>query len=84
MLNGSHVVPLADVLNETWQYWRNPNYNYMRMMLSVVVAIIFSSSFIGAGKTVVALRLCWLVMNYLLRRFSLFVIFYPRVLPPEA
>ncbi|CAN0455677.1 unnamed protein product, partial [Laminaria digitata] len=28
------------------QYWRNPTYNFMRMQLSVLVAVIFSSSFI--------------------------------------
>ena len=46
------------VLNETLQYWRNPNYNWMRMVLAVVVAIIFSSSFIGAGEVAVTLRWC--------------------------
>ncbi|CAM9128278.1 unnamed protein product [Scytosiphon promiscuus] len=30
------------------QYWRNPNYNWMRMQLAVVVAVIFGSSFIDA------------------------------------
>ncbi|CAM9737972.1 unnamed protein product [Ascophyllum nodosum] len=28
------------------QYWRNPNYNFMRIMISVVVALVFGSSFI--------------------------------------
>eukprot|EP00752_Nemacystus_decipiens_P004290 g3919.t1 len=30
------------------QYWRNPNYNWMRMQLAIVMAVIFSSSFIDA------------------------------------
>ncbi|CAM9823444.1 unnamed protein product, partial [Hapterophycus canaliculatus] len=30
------------------QYWRNPNYNWMRMQIAVAVALIFSSSFIDA------------------------------------
>eukprot|EP00904_Undaria_pinnatifida_P014208 jgi/Undpi1/9918/HiC_scaffold_28.g12372.m1 len=30
------------------QYWRNPAYNFMRMQLSVLIAVIFGSSFIDA------------------------------------
>eukprot|EP00903_Cladosiphon_okamuranus_P018818 g17309.t1 len=30
------------------QYWRNPNYNWMRMQLAVLIAVVFSSSFIDA------------------------------------
>ncbi|CAM9519315.1 unnamed protein product, partial [Laminaria digitata] len=30
------------------QYWRNPTYNFMRMQLSIVIAVIFGSSFIDA------------------------------------
>ena len=33
------------------QYWRNPTYNFMRMQLSVLVAVIFSSSFIDTSET---------------------------------
>lgn len=33
------------------QYWRNPNYNFMRIELSIVIALVFSSSFIDAGET---------------------------------
>lgn len=32
------------------QYWRNPNYNFMRIELAILVAIVFSSSFIDAGE----------------------------------
>lgn len=31
------------------QYWRNPNYNWLRMQIAVVVALIFSTSFIDSG-----------------------------------
>ncbi|CAM9674100.1 unnamed protein product, partial [Scytosiphon promiscuus] len=30
------------------QYWRNSNYNWMRMQIAIIVAIIFSSSFIDS------------------------------------
>ncbi|CBN79954.1 pleiotropic drug resistance transporter [Ectocarpus siliculosus] len=30
------------------QYWRNPNYNWMRMQLAILIAVIFGSSFIDA------------------------------------
>lgn len=31
------------------QYWRNPTYNFMRIMLAIIIAFIYGSSFIGAG-----------------------------------
>ena len=34
----------------TRQYWRSPNYNWMRIQLAVVIAVIFGSSFIDAGE----------------------------------
>ena len=32
------------------QYWRNPTYNFLRIVLSILVALVFSSSFIDAGE----------------------------------
>ncbi|CAB1108061.1 ABC [Ectocarpus sp. CCAP 1310/34] len=37
--------PLLTLKN---QYWRNPNYNWMRMQLAILMAVIFGSSFIDA------------------------------------
>lgn len=39
--------PLLTLKN---QYWRNPNYNWMRMQLAILMAVIFGSSFIDAGE----------------------------------
>lgn len=33
------------------QYWRNPVYNFTRMLLAVITAIIFGSGFINSGES---------------------------------